>query len=328
MSMDTRKTTEVLFDTFADHLAKHLEKICFQGNTEGSKEESLVENFDRSLHWHKLGLCFQSISKECTKLAVGYSKPPAPDLKECQLLIDSLKEAINVLWAWFDAFPLSEGKALHLELAKLVHSLLEAIQAFILSIKVNGPSESHDRLQKTGKVWEYCELFEKVSKDNKSAAGLRLLQAYQLADDAFTELKEELSIDDNDPENESWTDQDKPLFEPCLGLIESAKKTLKMIESCIKVKGDVKDQKSIEQFDFIVEMADKISPSVDDLVLSLYPPVDHTNVLTNAKLLASTLEEIIQASKSHHYMEEKYFHWLDGISNDLKNRVSVLCELP
>ena len=39
MSMDTRKTTEVLFDAFGSYLAKHLEKICFEGNADdGSKE--------------------------------------------------------------------------------------------------------------------------------------------------------------------------------------------------------------------------------------------------------------------------------------------------
>jgi len=326
--MSSSSDLDALFDVFSNQLKTHLNQIVSRN---GSREKEVL-NFDKDLHWEKLGLCFQSVSKECTKLAVGFSKPPVPSLEESRAFISSLAEAINVFWAWFDAYPVSQGRAISSELEKVVYRLLDAVLEFIHSVKTDGASESASRLQTTGKVWEICNSFSSVAKDNKSAVIKRFSESYALLDDALVEFEKEISdanfdsTQDDEEDMEAWKKIDKPLFQPCLGLMKAGKRLLKMLKNGVSSKASIDSSLTINQLDEIADLIDKISPCIDDLVLSLYPPTDHQDVVENAKLLGNSMENCIQTAKTHHYIDEQDTQWICFVSKAVQHNLQKLSE--
>eukprot|EP00112_Aurelia_sp_Birch-Aquarium-sp1_P012144 Seg2552.3 transcript_id=Seg2552.3/GoldUCD/mRNA.D3Y31 product="Cyclin-D1-binding protein 1-like" protein_id=Seg2552.3/GoldUCD/D3Y31 len=337
---------EDVFVSFAKYVAKQLDDITSEmnGSNDESKCRPVVKDFNRDHHWQKLGLCFQTVSKECTKLAVAYSKPPEPDREEKKALTESVTKALDVLWAWYEAFPLSEGQAVCVELRRTVCCTLEAVQDFVSSIKGEKCSESSTRLQATGVVWKCCESFENLPKDNVSATIARLTKDYQLLNDAFNEFEEELanleehlSQDEtgdanghggDDDDCPKWTKNDTLLFQPCLGLIKTGKGTLKRIKNNIKTKGLTTSSNSIEELDKTVEVADRLSPCIDDLVLSLYPFVNHSAVINNANLVAQHLKTCVDTARYCHYTDETDHSWLDFLSNAVSHNLKKLSDLP
>jgi hypothetical protein len=59
-----------------------------------------------------------------------------------------------------------------------------------------------------------------------------------------------------------------------MGLVKTARSSLKRIGTGLRIKGKVETEEQISQLDDMVSTIQKVSPAVDDLVSSLYPPMN------------------------------------------------------
>jgi hypothetical protein len=71
------------------------------------------------------------------------------------------------------------------------------------------------------------------------------------------------------------------LFISTAGLIKTATKVLKKGRECCQAKGQCDSGKHIAQLDDLSDCAQQLSPAVDNLVTSLYAPVDNSAVSKN-----------------------------------------------
>ena len=87
---------------------------------------------------------------------------------------------------------------------------------------------------------------------------------------------------DNEEEAEdnsrTWSNQDRELLFPCLGLVKTARLSLKRIQATLQMKGKYETEEQVSQLDDLVCEVKAISPAVDDLVLCMYPPMSKNAV--------------------------------------------------
>lgn len=76
----------------------------------------------------------------------------------------------------------------------------------------------------------------------------------------------------------SWTDSDRHVLLPSSGLIKAAKACLKKTLSALSERGNGDDERCVNELDEIADIVKTCSSIVDDFVLSLYPPMNHTAV--------------------------------------------------
>eukprot|EP00794_Sanderia_malayensis_P019190 gene19190-21112_t len=308
-----------IFESFTGNLKKLLEEV--ESFSNGRK----TEQFDGNLHWRKIDLCFQAISKECTKLAVAYSKPPLPSRQDRKALLQAVLQSADVLRAWFLAFPRSEGKYLLTALKRPINALFEYIGDLVTSVKTEGCSESPQRLHLIGKIWKICESFASIPKDNKSAVLQHLSDSYKLLTDALQEIEQEINdSNDNQFEEDNWTATDKSSLPFCLGLIKTAKGTLKRLINNIKSKGEVSSVASVDELDKIGNSTQTFSSCVDDLVLSMYPPVDRANLLENAKFLAREMKSCVALAGKCHFMDDSDVMSLEFLNKAIEHNLTKL----
>ena len=82
---------------------------------------------------------------------------------------------------------------------------------------------------------------------------------------------------------QAWTEKDKELLAPCQGLLKASKACLKRVTTAVKTKGKSECGESVAQLDDIGAKATSISPLVDEVVTSLYPPVTQCAVRQNVR---------------------------------------------
>lgn len=75
-----------------------------------------------------------------------------------------------------------------------------------------------------------------------------------------------------------WTESDKALTKPCVGLIKTTKSLIKKSTECAQSNGQTQQPMEIQELDKLAELSERLSPSVDDLIMDLYPPVDLSKV--------------------------------------------------
>merc|ERR1712050_771731 len=98
---------------------------------------------------------------------------------------------------------------------------------------------------------------------------------YGLLKDALSELDEVNNddfLEDFGEESEKWTEKDPQLINPCKGLIKTSIFLVKKTMDTIRKDGLDKTCEELQEYDSVLENINKISPSVDDSALSLYPP--------------------------------------------------------
>ena len=135
-----------------------------------------------------------------------------------------------------------------------------------------------------------------------------------LVQDALTELedakkyytKSDVEID----EDEKWSEAEMKLVAPSIGLLKTAMATLKRIQTSLLQNGNANELKTVQEMDDILSHCQKISPLVDDLALSLYPPISLDDVEAESKNLSQELIEIINKLKTVHFVTDKeYDEW-------------------
>ena len=100
---------------------------------------------------------------------------------------------------------------------------------------------------------------------------------------------DQLDVSFEEGDDPSWSEEEKPLVLPSVGLIKAANSCLKRILGAVKKNGKCDCAKDASQLDNLVERLNEVSPAVDEVVLCLYPPVTkeaiRENVSNNRQLL-------------------------------------------
>ncbi|XP_022091932.1 cyclin-D1-binding protein 1 homolog isoform X2 [Acanthaster planci] len=301
---------------------------------------------DHSLEefWKKLGAAFESLSAEATKLALWFSKPPLPKPEECQSLIASVEMSTIALVSVFYGLPKEHGLMLRRATRHTVMGAVEGIRNLAKRIKQDHYHSSDSQLHATGNVWERCDAFKTLPRNNKDALLSAVSNVRGLVNDAVDELKE-LQETGGGPEGwddlgliagapsgdtnmqEGWSEHDRMLLPPCSGLLKASASCVKKVSGAVQAHGQWKENWLVAQLDDLGEIAERISPAADDLVMCLYAPIRQQDVRQNANKLAEVLLSLLDQTKTSHVVKEADNSWLTFLSKAVDHNLEKITQL-
>uniref|UniRef100_A0A8C5R3C3 Cyclin D1 binding protein 1 n=1 Tax=Leptobrachium leishanense TaxID=445787 RepID=A0A8C5R3C3_9ANUR len=308
-----------------------------------SKENS---DFVTQDFWDSLGNAFKATSQEATKISLAFSKPPVPSEVGCQQLSEGLLNAVLAIATLYYSLPKVQGitlrKAVREAAADVINGTVQLVDV-ILNSRMQSLSQA--QLASTGSVWEACDQWEQLPKDNLSAV-LALASGYlDVVKDAIDEVEQAAAsgddpyndvLDDDEDDAEGrgnqdtyWSEVDRRLLAPCLGLMKASKACLKKLLGALKAHGKVDTSEHVAQLDDLADATQEISPSVDELALSLYPPMNHAAVRLNAAKLSSVLKKVLEITRASHISAEEVPSWvqfLDGAVDHNMEKIKNLTQ--
>jgi len=275
--------------------------------------------FNKETFWKNFIAATKLISHEATKFCMMFSKPPLPSQEECQKLADKIESTCFSFIAVFFTLPKSKGKLLHRDIRYYVISVLQGMKELCTAAK----NHSTTQLQTVGNVWEKCEAVENLPKDNRDAVVSLCRGEHDVVQDASQELMDALENDDDSSDeffvprvnglsvpNSSWTDSDRHVLLPCSGLIKATKACLKKTLLALSERGNGDDERCISELDNIADIVKMSSSNVDDFVLSLYPPMNHTAVKDQASIVRNTCKDILSCVRGSHFCSQQDEEWV------------------
>nr|XP_054748153.1 cyclin-D1-binding protein 1 homolog isoform X2 [Lytechinus pictus] len=304
------RSRDEIFKSFVENLQLVVDKL-----TEDVPSRDAAE-FNFPEYWIKMEIVFKAMSFEATKLAMCFSKPPVPSLDECQSLLSSVEMKTIALVSLYYGLPKEQGVTLRKCTRNMVAGVVESIKELAEGIKMSGYKSSDEQLQSTGAVWESCDIIHSSAKNNKEAVLKELKATSGLVKDAVEELNEakdtngssggfDFLLTDEEPgmdeEDEAvWSDQDKAVIHPALGLASACKACVKKVTDAINRNAKYVEMVHINELDEVAEIADEISPNLDELVSCLYAPMTYTVVRANATLMAEVLHKLLNTFRTSH----------------------------
>ncbi|XP_054130588.1 cyclin-D1-binding protein 1 [Melozone crissalis] len=297
------------------------------------------EPFELPRFWDALGQTFQVTSQEATKLSLAFSRPPLPSAENCRKLSEDVQNAILAVATVYYWLPKGQGTTLRKMVRDATTEVVEGMIQLTDTI-LNAPVESlsQEQLISTGGVWEACEQVSNLPRDNQAAVVSALAASLGVVKDAVEEMEQAL-VEGQDPygdimEDEElgfrgnrdtyWSEADRRLLSSCMGLMKASKACLKKVLAAVKAHGKADSPEHIAQLDDLADIANEISPSVDELALSMYPPVNPLAVRLNAAKLASVLTKVLEIAKTSHVCppsEEGWVQFLTGAVDHNMNKV-------
>ncbi|XP_072206177.1 cyclin-D1-binding protein 1 [Excalfactoria chinensis] len=288
------------------------------------------EPFEPPRFWDALDQAFKETSQEATKLSLAFSRPPLPSAENCRKLSEDVQNAILAVATVYYWLPKGQGTTLRKMVRDATTEVLEEMIHLTETILISPlGSSSQEQLISTGGVWEACEQASNLPRDNQAAVVSSLSAFLGVVKDAVEEMENAL-VEERDPysdviEDEElgfrgnrdtyWSEADRKLLGSCMGLMKASKACLKKVLSVVKTYGKADSSEQIAQLDDIADIANEISPSVDELALSMYPPMNHLAVRLNAAKLASVLKKVLEITKTSHVCppsEEGWVQFLTG----------------
>ncbi|XP_061286920.1 cyclin-D1-binding protein 1 isoform X1 [Bos javanicus] len=329
------------------HLAGELRQLL-PGVRVGEAQETTKE-FDREAFWRRFNEAAVTVSREATTLTVAFSRLPLPSPQETQRFCEQVHAAIKAIIGVYYLFPKDQG----ITLRKLVRSatldIVDDMAQLVEALYINPAQSSPENLISYNSVWDACQHVPQIPKDNKAAALSVLTKSVDLVKDAHEEMEQAVEECDpycgllNDIEEDGsdnhvdedilgcpnnrdsyWSEEDQELIIPCLALARASKACLKKIRLSVAENGK-KDQ--VAQLDDIVDISDEISPSVDDLALSIYPPVCPLTVRINSAKLASVLKKALEITKASHVTPQPEDSWIPLLINAVDHCMNRIKEL-
>ncbi|KAF6129224.1 cyclin D1 binding protein 1 [Phyllostomus discolor] len=297
------------------HLAGEL-RLLLPRVRVGEAQETTKE-FNPETFWMRLNDAAVKVSREATILTEVFSRLPLPlpSPQETQRVCEQVHAAIKAVIAVYYSLPKDQG----ITLRKLVRSTtLDIVDGMaqlveVLSITPAQSTENNDLIS-CNNVWLVCQQVPRIPRDNKAAALLMLTKNVDLVKDAHEEMERD----------SYWSEEDQELISPCLALVRASKACLTKIQVAVAENGK-KDQ--VAQLDDIVDISDEISPSVDDLALSIYPPMCHRTVSINSAKLASVIKKALEITKSSHVTPQAEDSWIPLLINAVDHCMNRIKEL-
>ncbi|XP_036427324.1 cyclin-D1-binding protein 1 homolog [Colossoma macropomum] len=315
---------------------------CIRDRVKDGESNESAGAFNLSNFWEVLNQAVKATSQEATTLSLAFSKPPLPSEEDCAKLAESIQKHVLALSTIYYWLPKSEGITLRKLVREATGEVLDGVVQ-LLDILLSSPlqSLSQEQLTSTGGVWASCDRFAQLPRDNRAAV-LHVMASYiGMVKDALEEMYQALAesqdpfsdvLDDDDLEARGnqdtyWSESDRQLISKCLGLIKASGACLRKLSIAVQKNGKVDTAENITQLDDLADAAREISPSVDDLVLSLYPPVDCPVVDQNASKLAAILMKALQIIRSCHICLEGDFPWVQFLEGAVDHNLQEVKSL-
>lgn len=298
---------------------------------DGESNENDAE-FNLSNFWETLNQAVKAVSQEATKLSLAFSKPPLPSPQDAEKITDSIMKSVLTLSTVYYWLPKSQGVTLRRQVRDATVDVLEGLTQ-LLDVIISTPLESlsQEQLTSTGTVWSACDRFETMPKDNKAALLVVISREVGVIKDAIEEIEEALSeahdpfgdilddvIEGAEPRGNQdtyWSEQDRRVIGPCQGLMKASAACMRKLTSAVRAQADVSTAQNLAQLDDLADISRDISPGVDDLALSLYPPMDYTGVENNASKLSTVLKKVLNIIRSSHVCGETELTWVQFLDN-------------
>ncbi|XP_034280029.1 cyclin-D1-binding protein 1 [Pantherophis guttatus] len=283
------------------------------------------EAFDRGRFWEALAGAFGATSREATRLSLAAARA-----QTCKRLSEEVRSAAIRAVSVYYQLPESQGKALNNAVRCATIQVVEGmIQLVEVILRTPQESLSQEQLISTGGVWEACDRVSCLPHDNLAAVTLAISSCLELIKDALEEMEQMQSEGGASPgellEDEilgfpgncdlAWTDAERQLLGPCKGLVKATKAGLRKLLAAMRTHGAADTEEQVAQLDALAEAAAELSPSVDELVLSLCPPVNQLALRLNAGKLASVLMKMLEITRTSHVCppsEESWVRFLAG----------------
>ncbi|XP_048188621.1 cyclin-D1-binding protein 1 [Perognathus longimembris pacificus] len=338
------------------HLAAEL-RLLLPRVRVGEAQET-AEEFQRDAFWGRLHEAAAKVSGEATALTTAVrsrlpAPAPSPSPQETQRICEQVHAAMKAIVEVYCSLPKDQGIILRKLVRNSVLDIMDGMTQLVevlLTTLVQSP-ENNDLIS-CNSVWVACEQVPRIPRDNKAAAFLMLTKSVDFVKDAYEEMEQAIEECDpyrgllndceednsNNHSNENgtlalpsnrdsyWSEEDRELILPCLALVRTSKVCLKKIRLLVAKNGK-KDQ--VAQLDDIVDICDEISPSVDDLALSIYPPVCQLTVRLGCAKLASVLKKALEITKASHVAsqpEDSTILLLMNAIDHFMNRVKELTQ--
>ncbi|KAM6201955.1 cyclin-D1-binding protein 1 [Rhynchocyon petersi] len=317
----------------------------------GEAQET-TEEFNGEMFWKRLNEAAVEVSREATILTLAFSRLPLPSPQETQRFCQRIRLAIEAVIAVYYWLPKDQGVTLR----KLVRgSTLDIVDgvAQLMDVLSSIPAQSPENkdLISCNSVLMACQQVSQIPRDNKAATLLMLTKSVDFVKDAHEEMEQAVEEcdpypgllndsedsfgnDHNDAEEDElgfpnnqdvyWSEDDQELIIPCLALVKASKASLKKIRILVAENGK-KDQ--VAQLDDIVDISDEISPSVDDLALSIYPPMCHLTVRINSAKLVSVLKKALEITKASHVTPQPEDSWIPLLISAIDHCMNRIKEL-
>ncbi|KFO32985.1 Cyclin-D1-binding protein 1, partial [Fukomys damarensis] len=221
------------------------------------------EEFDRERFWRRFNEAAVTVAREATTLTM-VSRLPLPSPQETQGICEQVHAAIQAISAVYYALPKDQDN--------------KAAALLMLTKSVDFVKDAHEEMEQ---AVEECDPYSGLLHDS--------------AEDCSDSLGgEDEVLGFLSSQDVHWSEEDQELIAPCLALVRASKACLKKIRILVAEKGK-KDQ--VAHLDDIVDISEEISPSVDDLALSIYPPVCHLTVRINSAKLVSVLRKALEVTE-------------------------------
>ncbi|NXK21479.1 CCDB1 protein, partial [Arenaria interpres] len=295
--------------------------------------------FELPRFWDALGQTFKVTSQEATKLSLAFSGSPPTSAEDCRKLSEDVQNAILAVATVYYWLPKGQGTTLRKMVRDATTEVVEGMIQLTETI-LNAPLESlsQEQLISTGGVWEACEQVSSLPRDNQAAVASALAACLGVVKDALEEMENALA-EGQDPysdimEDEElgfrgnrdtyWSEADRKLLSSCMGLMKASKACLKKVLGVVKAYGKADSPEQIAQLDDLADIANEISPSVDELALSMYPPVNELAVRLNAAKLASVLKKVLEITKTSHVCPPSEEGWVQFLSDAVDHNMNKI----
>ncbi|XP_056666323.1 cyclin-D1-binding protein 1 isoform X3 [Monodelphis domestica] len=187
-------------------------------------------------------------------------------------------------------------------------------------------------------------------------------QAQGDSGDPYSDILEDDELGSRGNRDTYWSEEDQQLLAPCVGLMKASKACLKKVRSSVETHGKTVVADQIAQLDDIVDISNEISPScilletmsgfsclegieagderkrpeylspicyllVDELALSMYPPLNRMAVRLNAAKLASVLKKVLEITKASHVCPHEEENWIQFLSSAIDHNMNKIKNL-
>jgi len=324
---DKKSLYKKTFKTMEQNIKNFLEQI-----DDTSPEPKHVKDFDFSDFWIDLNKISEKLCFEANKLSMSWLSPPIPSNSDLTSMGSCLELACVALIAAFHSFPSDAGLAVRAALKEALKSVLESCLEFVKTMSDTlgrkFPANSHPILQSFGQIMSKCEGIKNLPKSNKLACVILIKDQYDILKDALSELdevKNDAFVDDFGDCVEQWTESDHQIINPSMGMIKTSIVLVKKTSMTIKKAGLEESSEQFLEYDTILGNINKLSALVDDLALSLYPPLNWSECKQANQVLKDSLEGVLLCLSSLHFMQsEDATKWRDFVGKAVIHNFSEI----
>jgi len=294
-------------------------------------EPRLFENFNVQMFWTDFIKISEKLCFEANKISIAWINPPCPTNQDMIAMGGSLELACVAILGAFHSFPSDGGtqvrRSLKEPLVKIFESLLEFIRTLIDTVGRKFPPSSHPLVGKFAQIMSNCDSVKKLPHSNKEACLRILKENHGVLKDALDELNEAKSEGflDELQCDETLNEEDFQIYNPSLGLIKSSAAFVKKTMDTIKKNGLDESSVNLIEYDKALQVYTKLSPAVDDLALSLYPPLNWNECKDCNEVLKVRIEECISCVETLHFMKnEEAMKWKDFVGKAVTHNFSEI----